>query len=118
MNLMMLLEMAAEGLRRPGGTRVTLEGGLTYRELFARAGAAANPLPATTRATPWCCATSRVPAVPISLFGAAWAGMPYIPLNYRLPDDDLCARWPNAARPGVAVADDAGADRLGTGRMV
>ena len=30
-------------------------------------------------------------AAPIALFGAALAGIPYVPLNYRLADDDLAA---------------------------
>ena len=51
------------------------------------------------------------PAVPVALFGAAWAGMPYVPLNYRLPDDDLRALADRSA-PGVAIGDDAGAERI------
>ncbi|MGL4566764.1 MAG: AMP-binding protein, partial [Halioglobus sp.] len=30
-------------------------------------------------------------AAPIALFGAALAGIPYVPLNYRLADADLAA---------------------------
>ncbi len=109
MNLMMLLEMAAEGL----GDRIAVgsrEGGITYGELFARAGAAATRFREDPGDAVVLCDESS-PAVPISLFGAAWAGKPYIPLNYRLPDTDLCALAARSA-PGIAVADAAGATRL------
>ena len=109
MNVMMLLEMAAEGL----GDRVavgSLDEGITYRELFDRAGAAAARFRAAKGDKVVLCDESS-PAVPISLFGAAWAGMPYVPLNYRLPDNDLCSLAERSA-PGIAVADDAGTDRL------
>jgi acyl-CoA synthetase (AMP-forming)/AMP-acid ligase II len=45
------------------------------------------------------------------LFGAAWAGIPYVPLNYRLPADDLLAL---AHRVGsaIAVADETNQHRL------
>ena len=109
MNLMMLLERAANGL----GDRVavgSLDSGLTYRRLLEHAGEAA----ARFRADPgdrvvWYDESS--PAVPVALFGAAWAGMPYVPLNYRLPDDDLRALAERSA-PGVAIGDEAGANRL------
>ena len=29
------------------------------------------------------------PLVPAALFGAAWAGVSYAPINYRLPDDQM-----------------------------
>ena len=109
MNLMMLLEMAAEGL----GDRVavgSLENGITYRQLYERAAMAAAQFRATDGDTVVLCDESS-PAVPISLFGAAWAGMPYAPLNYRLPDDDLCSLAQRSA-PGVAITDEAGSVRL------
>ena len=109
MNLMMLLEMAAEGL----GDRIAVgsrDGGITYGGLFARAGAAASRFREDPGDAVVLCDESS-PAVPISLFGAAWAGKPYIPLNYRLADADLCALAERSA-PGLAVTDDAGAARL------
>ncbi len=109
MNLMMLLEMAANGLE----DRVAVgssDGGITYRQLFEHAGEAAARFRADPGAKVVLCDESS-PAVPVALFGAAWAGMPYVPLNYRLPDDDLCALADRSA-PGVAIADDAGAGRL------
>ena len=109
MNLMMLLEMAAEGL----GDRVaigSLDDGLTYRQLFDRAHGAANRYRAEGVASAVVCDESS-PAVPIALFGSAWAGVPYVPLNYRLPADDLLALAERAGS-AVAVADEANLDRL------
>lgn len=109
MNVMMLLEMAASGL----GDRVavgSLDGGLTYQQLFDHAGEAAARFRADPGAKVVLCDESS-PAVPVALFGAAWAGMPYVPLNYRLPDDDLRALAERSA-PGVAIGDEAAATRL------
>ena len=111
MNLMMLLEMAAEGMP----DRVAIgshQGGLTYAELFARAGAAATRFQAAPGERVVLCDESS-PAVPISIFGAAWAGLPYVPLNYRLPDGDLRALAERSS-PAIAVADATGSERLAT----
>ena len=111
MNVMMLLEMAASGL----GDRVavgSLENGITYQQLFEQAGEAAARFRADPGAKVVLCDESS-PAVPVALFGAAWAGMPYVPLNYRLPDDDLRG-LAERSTPGVAIGDDAGASRLRT----
>ncbi|MEZ5166967.1 MAG: class I adenylate-forming enzyme family protein [Acidimicrobiales bacterium] len=111
MNLMMLLEMAAGGL----GDRAaigSLDDGLTYRQLFEQAGRAAARFRADPGDRVVLCDESS-PAVPVALFGAAWAGMPYVPLNYRLPDDDLRALATRSA-PGIAIGDDAGTTRLAT----
>lgn len=109
MNIMMLLEMAASGL----GDRVavgSLNDGLTYQQLFDQCGSAAAQFKQGDAEHVVLCDESSI-AVPIALFGSAWAGMPYVPLNYRLPNDDLSAL---AARtdPAVAIADETGVDRL------
>ncbi len=109
MNLMMLLEMAAEGMP----DRVAIgshDDGLTHAELFARAGAAAARFRAAPAERVVLCDESS-PAVPISIFGAAWAGLPYVPLNYRLPDDELRSLAERSS-PAIAVADAAGSARL------
>ena len=110
MNLMMLLEMAAEGL----GDRVavgSLDDGLTYRQLYDRAHGAANRYRAAGVESAVVCDESS-PALPIALFGSAWAGIPYVPLNYRLPADDLLALAERAGS-AVAIADESNLERLG-----
>lgn len=53
-------------------------------------------------------------AAPIALFGAAIAGLPYVPLNYRLAPDDLAALLERIA-PAFVVGDRAAVERLGAG---
>jgi len=51
------------------------------------------------------------PLLPVALFSAAWAGIPFVPLNYRLDEDnlnDLIGRLPDA----LVLADAATAPRL------
>ena len=87
MNLMMLLEMAAQAA--PDRLAIgTLEHGLTYGRLYELAGGAAANLRAG--------AADRVlytdvssPALPVALFASAWAGKPFVPVSYRLADDRL-----------------------------
>src|SRR5690606_4480093 len=52
-------------------------------------------------------------AVPLALFGAAVAGRPFVPINYRLPDDQL-RRLVERIAPAVVVVGEGIADRLGT----
>lgn len=109
MNLMTLLEMAADQT----GERVavgSLDGGLSYRQLHDQAQAAAARFDAAPGNRVVLCDEAS-PAVPIALFGAAAAGMPYVPLNYRLADDDLAALAQRSG-PAVAITDDSGAVRL------
>ncbi|MFC4295817.1 class I adenylate-forming enzyme family protein [Novosphingobium tardum] len=51
-------------------------------------------------------------AVPLTLFAAGFAGMPFVPLNYRLADADL-RRLVARTAPAVLVADDDMVPRLG-----
>ena len=51
-------------------------------------------------------------AVPIGLFGAARANIPYVPVNYRLADAQLRAILERAA-PGLAVVEASVPPRLG-----
>jgi len=81
-NLALLLEMAADGL----GERVAVgprAGGLTYAGLRDRATGIAASLAEQPRTVALLAETS--PLVPAALFGAAWAGVPYAPLNFRIP---------------------------------
>ncbi len=50
-------------------------------------------------------------AAPIALFGAALAGVPYVPLNYRLADEDLGALLGRVA-PALVIGDTDRAQRL------
>ncbi|MCX4816007.1 long-chain fatty acid--CoA ligase [Streptomyces sp. NBC_01239] len=90
----MILEMVASGGDRPV---VTANGrSLTASDLLARARAAAHRFrghPAVLYLSP-----SHL-AYPVALFGAALAGIPFIPLNYRLGEHQLTrllARHPGA----------------------
>lgn len=102
MNLMMLLEMASSGF----GERVAVTSAgrsLSYADLF--------------RASHWAKQTiqnagvERVAmldvsslAVPIALFGSAWSGRPFVPLNYRLTADEV-ARLADQIAPALLITD-------------
>ena len=103
MNLMMLLEMAASTFP----DRVAVQNGddrLTYGELMEAAGAAARQLRESGVKQ---CAVLDVStlALPVGLFGAAWAGVPFVPLNYRLTADEV-ERLLDQITPCVLVTDE------------
>jgi acyl-CoA synthetase (AMP-forming)/AMP-acid ligase II len=88
-NPLLLLEMAASGF----GERVAVQNGsdrLTYAELFAAA-AAARELIEESGAEHVGVLDLNSLAVPVGLFAAAWAGRPFVPLNYRLSAGELDA---------------------------
>lgn len=89
MNLSTLLEMVAEA----SGDRVLLgprDGGLTGRDLLVAARRAAGLFLASgARHVVFLDLNSE--ALPVALFGAALAGMPFVPVNYRLEDRQLAA---------------------------
>jgi acyl-CoA synthetase (AMP-forming)/AMP-acid ligase II len=85
MNLLLLLDMAAAGR----GDAAAVEAGsdrLTAQELLAGAWGAAE-LVGDSDALVYV-GTNGL-AVPLALFGAAAAGVPFVPLNYRLGDEQL-----------------------------
>ena len=89
MNITMLLEMASSGF----ADRVAVQEGdssLTYAQLFAAAGSAARAL-RESGCEHLALLDSSSPAVAVALFASAWAGVPYVPLNYRLTGDELDA---------------------------
>jgi acyl-CoA synthetase (AMP-forming)/AMP-acid ligase II len=89
MNLMMLLEMASSSF----GERVALtnaDENLTYTELFQAAGAAGAKAK-SAGVDHFAMLDESSLAFPIALFGAAWSGIPFVPLNYRLTGDELDA---------------------------
>ena len=93
MTLLMLLEMVASAF----GDRVaigTASSSLTYEQLLARAGAGAEVL-RRCGAKHLAYVAGSDPAFPVGLFSAAWAGVPFLPLNYRLSDEQLSALLAN-----------------------
>jgi acyl-CoA synthetase (AMP-forming)/AMP-acid ligase II len=93
----MLLEMAADGF----GERVAVgtgTDGLTFSDLRRQATAVAARLQPSRPTVALLAETS--PLVPVALFAAAWTGVPYAPLNYRLPAE---AREALLARRGLTA---------------
>jgi acyl-CoA synthetase (AMP-forming)/AMP-acid ligase II len=86
-NIAMILEMAADALgdRLAYGTRAD---GLSYEGLRQAARGIAERVDGTG-AERLALMESNAPIVPATLFGAAWAGVSYAPLNYRLPEAQL-----------------------------
>ncbi len=109
MNLMMLLEMAATAMA--GRVAVgALDGGVTCDGLMDDAAGLAGRLRASQAEHLVLCDEPGA-VLPVALFGAAWGGVPYVPINYRLADDDL-RRLAGRVAPAVAVVDASGAERL------
>jgi acyl-CoA synthetase (AMP-forming)/AMP-acid ligase II len=110
MNLTMLLEMAVAGF----GDRVLLgtgRGGITAGELQTRAGAGASLIRRSgARSVVFLAANG--PGFPVALFAGAAAGVPVVPLNYRLGTERL-RELLAAAEPALLVADEAMSARLG-----
>jgi long-chain acyl-CoA synthetase len=109
MNIMMLLEMAASGF----GDRVavgTRSDNLTYQQLFDDAGRA-SALLARGGAKNIGFLDEASPALPTTLFAAAWAGLPFAPLNYRLDDVGLAA-LAKRLEPSTLVVGDTNRSRL------
>jgi len=109
MNIALLLEMAAEaGADRVG---VVCEGKRwTYGELL-RAACGAVEVIRESGATHVALLDESSEAAVIGLFGAALAGVPYCPLNYRLADEDLAALLGRIA-PSLVVGDVARVGRI------
>ncbi|HEX5586437.1 MAG TPA: class I adenylate-forming enzyme family protein [Acidimicrobiia bacterium] len=89
MNVAMILEMAADAL----GDRVAfgnLDDGLTYGELRDAAKAVARRVAGDHEHVTSVALMEPLSAlVPATLFGAAWAGVTYAPLNFRQTDGQL-----------------------------
>ena len=102
MNLALVAEMVASGL----GDRTaitTTRRDLGYAELHDLAGRAADRFEADGATSVFYLGTSHA-ALPVTLFGAAIAGIPFIPLNYRLGDAQLDRMV--AAHPGAVMVTD------------
>ena len=87
MNTLMLLQMAAEAM----GDRIAItnkDKNISFQELYNSALAATKVIIDSN-----CKYVSVLDissfAVPIAMFGAAGAGVPYVPINYRLTEDEI-----------------------------
>ncbi len=113
MNIALTLQMAADA----GPDRVGLvcdDRRWTYGELLRAArGAAAFLIDSGCDYVALLDESSE--AAPIALLGAALAGIPYVPLNYRLADEDLGALLDRIA-PACVAGDVARAQRLSPGQ--
>src|SRR6478736_651586 len=105
----MILEMAADSLanRVAIGDRTT---GMMFAELGRRARRAGTFLHGAAGDNVLL-VDENSPALPIALYGAAIAGKPFVPVNYRLADDRLRAIVERAA-PALVIAGPGVAERL------
>lgn len=109
MNLSLILQMAAEA--GPDTIGLVCDGRRwSYGELWRAAIGAAGIIEASG-CTHVGLLDENSEAATIALFGAALAGVPYVPLNYRLADADLAALLGRIA-PALIVGDVARVQRL------
>jgi acyl-CoA synthetase (AMP-forming)/AMP-acid ligase II len=113
MHLSSLLEIAADAFGDRVAVAACAGGDLSYRELSERVDAVSRHL-AGVGAERLVAVDVNSEAVPIGLFGAARAAIPYVPVNYRLADAQLRAILERAA-PGLAVVEPSVPPRLGGG---
>ncbi|HEY5384488.1 MAG TPA: class I adenylate-forming enzyme family protein [Acidimicrobiales bacterium] len=109
MNIAMLLEMAAEG----DPDRVVLgshDAGITASDLLERSRRAAIYFEKSGAEVVGYFGLNE-DTLPVALFGAALAGIPFAPLNYRAPDEQLRGILGRVAG-GIMIADDQEVDRL------
>jgi acyl-CoA synthetase (AMP-forming)/AMP-acid ligase II len=110
MNIAMLLEMAAEG----APDRIVVgrkQGGMTASQLLDSSRRAAA-LFAGRSVRHVGMVDLNSDAVPVALFGAAIAGIPFAPLNYRLQDEQLRSVVARLA-PGLIIAGSSMVERIG-----
>ncbi len=113
MNLTLLLDMVAEGMP----DRVLLgdvKNGVTATQLRERA-IGAGGLITEYEPDTVVYLGGNGPAFPVALFGAAYAGRKFLPVNYRLSDDQL--REITARQDNPLVITDT-PERAGTGRTI
>ena len=102
MNISLILQMAAD--TDPDRVALVCDGRRwTYGELLNAAKGAAE-LFVNSGCSHVALLDESSEAAPIALFGAALAGIPYVPLNYRLADADLGALLDRIV-PGYVIGD-------------
>ena len=105
MNTMMLLEMAAGGFgHRLAFTDPDNGTSITYQELYDAAGAAAHNIRESGASRVAVLDVSNL-AVPVALFASGWAGVPYVPINYRLTADEIDALLARV-QPAYLITED------------
>lgn len=114
MNIALFLEMAADAAPDRIGL-VCDERDWSYVQLLAGARRAAS-LIAQSGASHVALLDESSEAAVFALFGAALAGVPYCPLNYRLADADLGALL-DRIRPALIIGDKDRAGRLSEGHQ-
>jgi len=101
---MMLLEMAASTYgERVAFTNVTDDTSLTYQQLFDHSGRVAAGASGAGFDHFATLDVSSV-AIPIMLFASGWAGVPFVPLNYRLSQAEIDALFARIT-PAYLVTD-------------
>lgn len=111
MRTTLLLDIAADAV----GDRLavgTTAHGIDYATLRDRAKAAASWIMAQDNVGQLAFVGLNGDAVPLMLFAAGYAGVPFVPINYRLPDADLRKLVARTA-PSVLVIDDDMMARVG-----
>ena len=110
MNISLVLQMAADA--EPERIGLVCEGRRwSYHALLQAAQAAATDI-ASSGCSHVALLDESSEAAAIALFGAALAGVPYVPLNYRLADLDLASLLRRIA-PAYLVGDAQRIERLG-----
>ena len=112
MNIMMLLEMVqATFPERKAFTDGSSGTSYTYQELFEAARLRAASVKAAGASRLVKLDVSNL-GTPLSLFSSAWAGVPYVPLNYRLTDEEIEALLKRVT-PAYLVTQEDRVDTLG-----
>ena len=105
MNVMMLLEMANSAFPdRIAFTNGATGETLSYSQLFSKAGKRAREIRASDSNRFVKLDVSSL-VTPLSLFASGWAGIPYVPLNYRLTDEEIM-RLIERVKPATLVTSD------------
>ncbi len=113
MNIMMLLEMTSATFPdRPAFTDGSTGVSLTYSELFEAAKKRAATLRASDAERMVKLDVSNL-GTPMSLFASAWAGVPYVPINYRLTNEEIEGLLERVT-PAYLVTHEERVDHLGT----
>src|SRR5687768_10269082 len=109
MNISLILQMAADA--EPERIGLVCDGRRwSYRSLLRAAQGAAHSI-SNSGVSHVGLLDENSEAAAIALFGAAIAGIPYVPLNYRLADADLAVLLKRIA-PAYITGDVARVDRL------